>query len=354
MEVLGGLAVGVNLRELIPDDAVKTLELDNLGRRTIALDAYNMLYQFLTAIRQPDGTPLMDSQGRITSHLSGLFYRTINLLEHGIKPVYVFDGVPPSLKEREIERRRRIKEEAEAKRQQALAEHRVEEARRYAQMAARLTDEMVGDAKRLLDAMGLPWVQAPAEGEAQAAHMARRGDAWATGSQDYDSLLFGAPRLVRNLGITGKRKLPNRNVYVEVKPELIESEALFSKLGIDRAKLIVIGIMLGTDYNPGGIKGIGVKTALKIVKAYPTAEEALKSLPPTPGVDYREIFEYFMNPKVTDSYRITWREPDREAVMRILVDEHDFSEKRVQNALDRLVKAYEAHLKQRGLDAWFG
>ena len=345
--------MGVNLRDLIPSEALKQLELSDLSRKTIALDAYNMLYQFLTAIRQPDGTPLMDSRGRVTSHLSGLFYRTINLLEHGIKPLYVFDGVPPSLKEREIERRRRLKEEAEAKRAQALKEQRIEEARRYAQMAARLTDEMVGDAKRLLDAMGLPWVQAPAEGEAQAAYIAVRGDAWAAGSQDYDSLLFGAPRLVRNLGITGKRKLPNKNVYVEVKPELIEAQALLRSLGIDRGKLIVIGIMLGTDYNPGGVKGIGVKTALRIVKSYATAEEALKSIPPTPGVDYREIYEYFLNPKVTDNYRIEWRPPRREAIFKILVDDHDFNPTRVGNAVDRLQKAYETHLKQRGLDAWF-
>lgn len=345
--------MGVNLRDLIPSQAVRTLELGDLTRKTIALDAYNMLYQFLTAIRQPDGTPLMDSRGRVTSHLSGLFYRTINLLEYGIKPIYIFDGVPPSLKEKEIERRRKLKEEAEAKRERALREHRLEEARRYAQMASRLTDEMVGDAKRLLDAMGLPWVQAPAEGEAQAAYLARRGDAWATGSQDYDSILFGAPRLVRNLGITGKRKLPNKNVYVEVKPELIETKTLLDQLGVDREKLIVIAIMLGTDYNPGGIRGIGVKTALKIVKAYATAEEVLRSLPTTPGVDYEEIYKYFLNPNVTDNYKIEWRPPNRDAILKILVDEHNFNPTRVNNAVDRLQKAYDTHLRQKGLDAWF-
>ena len=347
--------MGVNIRELIPPEAIRELELEELKGKTIALDAYNMLYQFLTAIRQPDGTPLMDSKGRITSHLSGLFYRTINLLENGIKPVYVFDGMPPSLKERELERRKRLKEEAEKRLQEAIQERKLEEARRYAQMSSRLTDEMVADAKALLDAMGLPWIQAPAEGEAQAAYIAKRGDAWASGSQDYDSILFGAPRLVRNLGITGKRKLPKKNVYIEVKPELIDSNKLFKQLGISREHMIVVAIMLGTDYNPGGIRGIGARTALRLVKAHKNAREALKSLPPTPSVDYNEIFEYFLSPKVTDNYKIEWREPNPDKIIKILVDEHDFSSTRVENAIARLQQAYKTVLKapQRGLDAWF-
>ncbi len=347
--------MGVNLRELIPQEAVREITLDELKGKLVALDAYNMLYQFLTAIRQPDGTPLMDSSGRITSHLSGLFYRTINLLEHGIKPIYVFDGVPPSLKEKELERRRRIKEEAEKKYRIAIEKAMYEEAKRYAQISSRLTDDMVADAKRLLDAMGLPYVQAPAEGEAQAAYMARKGDAWAAGSQDYDSLLFGSPRLVRNLGITGKKKLPRKDVYIEIKPEVIEAETLYSKLGINREKLIVIGIMLGTDYNPRGVKGIGPKTALKIIKSYNTAREALKSIPAVEGIDYDRIYEYFLNPKVTDEYRIDWREPDEQKIIEILVEEHDFSQTRVKNAFERLKKAYETKIRkvQRGLDAWF-
>jgi len=346
--------LGIELRELIPSSAVKEVELEELKGRVIAIDAYNMLYQFLTAIRQPDGTPLMDRSGRVTSHLSGLFYRTINFLEAGMRPAFVFDGKPPSLKEKELMERKRRKEEAEAKYREAVKEEKVEEARIYAQMAVRLSDEMVEDSKKLLKAMGMPVIQAPAEGEAQAAYIASRGDAWAAGSQDYDSILFGAPRLVRNLGITGKRKLPKKDVYVEIKPEVIEASVLYRELGIDRKKLIVIGIMLGTDYNPEGIKGIGHKTALKIVKSYQTAEEALKSLPSTEGVDYTKIFEYFLNPEVTENYRIEWGEPSEEEIKRILVKEHDFSEERVTSALERLLKAARSSkAKQKGLDAWF-
>ncbi|MEM0060837.1 MAG: flap endonuclease-1 [Fervidicoccaceae archaeon] len=346
--------MGVELRELIPESAKREVELTELRDRTIAIDAYNMLYQFLTAIRQPDGTPLMDSRGRVTSHLSGLFYRTINLIEAGIKPVYVFDGKPPSLKEKELQSRKRRKEEAEEKYREAIRESRIEEARIYAQMATRLTDEMVEDGKRLLRAMGIPIIQAPAEGEAQAAYIASRGDAWSAGSQDYDSLLFGSPRLVRNLGITGKRKLPRKDAYVEIKPEVIEASVLYRELGIDRKKLIVIGIMLGTDYNPDGIKGVGVKTALKIVKSYETAEEALNSLPPSGDVDYRKIYDYFLSPEVTKEYAIEWREPKEEEIKRILIEEHDFSPDRVSSAIERLTKAKSAsRSKQKGLDVWF-
>lgn len=346
--------MGIELRELIPDSAIKELDLSELRDKIIAIDAYNMLYQFLTAIRQPDGTPLLDSSGRVTSHLSGLFYRTINLVEAGIKPVYVFDGKPPSLKERELFNRKKRKEEAEEKYREAIRSEKIEEARIYAQMATRLTDEMVEDGKKLLKAMGFPIVQAPAEGEAQAAYIASKGDAWGVGSQDYDSILFGSPRLVRNLGITGKRKLPRKDVYVEIKPEVIETSILYKELGIDRKKLIVIGIMLGTDYNPDGIRGIGHKTALKIVKSYASAEEALNSLPPTEGVDYKKIYEYFLNPDVTDNYKIEWREPNEEEIKKILVEEHDFSEERVNSALERLAKASKSmKTKQRGLDAWF-
>lgn len=347
--------MGVNIREIIPPEAVQVIELDSLRFRSVAIDAYNALYQFLAAIRQPDGTPLMDSRGRVTSHLSGLFYRTINLAEHGVKVAYVFDGKPPEMKQAEIERRRRVKIEAERKYTEAIRRGDVEAARRYAQMASRLTEDMVRDAKRLLEAMGIPYVQAPAEGEAQAAYMARKGDVWAAASQDYDSLLFGSPRLVRNLAITGRRKLPRKNVYVEIKPELIELERLLRSLGITREQLIVIGILVGTDYNPDGVKGVGPKTALKMVKSHPDPRRLLESLPRSEfPVDPLRIYEYFLNPQVTDDYRLEWRPPDEKRVYEILVEEHDFSPERVKNALERLKKAYNEFFKgrQMGLDAW--
>jgi flap endonuclease 1 (EC 3.1.-.-) len=235
----------------------REVQLSELKGKKVSIDAYNAIYQFLTAIRQPDGTPLMDSQGRVTSHLSGIFYRTISLLEEGVIPIYVFDGKPPELKAQELERRRKIKEEAEKKLEKAKEEGETKELKKYSQMATRLTNDMAEEGKRLLEAMGIPVVQAPSEGEAEAAYLCSQGYTWAAASQDYDSLLFGANKLIRNLTLTGKRKLPKKDVYVEIKPELIELEDLLKKFGITREQLVDIGILIGTDYDPDGIKGIG-------------------------------------------------------------------------------------------------
>jgi len=344
--------VGVNLRELA-EPVTTEIPLEQLSGRVVALDAYNMLYQFLATIRQKDGTPLMDSKGNITSHLNGLFYRTANFIELGIKVVYVFDGKPPELKAKELERRYRLRAEAEQKYLEALERGEVEEARIYAQQASRLTTSMVEDAKKLLSYMGVPVVQAPSEGEAQAAFMTIKGDAWAAGSQDYDSLLFGGRRLVRNLGITGKRKLPRKDVYVEVKPELIELEKLLGEYGITREQLVVIGILVGTDYAPEGVKGIGAKRALKLVKELKTPDRVFKAVEWTHDVPPEKILEWFLHPEVTSEYRLEWREPDGEKIHKLLVDEHDFSPERVENAVQRLEKAFKTHFRQTSLESWF-
>lgn len=349
--------MGVNLKDLIQPTCRQEIDdLKVLARKVIALDAYNALYQFLAAIRQPDGTPLMDSKGNVTSHLSGIFYRTINLVENGIKPVYVFDGKPPELKREELERRRVRKEKAAEMMVKAYREGEVREAAKYAVQAIHLTDSMVKDVKRLLEAMGIPYVQAIGEGEAQAAYLSKKGVAWATGSQDYDSLLFGAPRLVRNLTISGKRKLPGKDIYVEVKVELIELDKLLKTLGITLEQLIDVGILIGTDYNPDGVEGVGPKTALQLIKTYGSLEKVLRVLPNAKfPEDPLKIREYFLNPPVVDVDSVEWREPDKNAVIQILVKEHDFSLDRVENALKRLEKSYRDYIKgaPASLDQWF-
>jgi len=337
------------LGKLIPESVRRTMELQQLSGRKIALDAYNALYQFLASIRQPDGTPLMDSRGRVTSHLSGLLYRTVNLLENRIWPIYVFDGKPPEEKARELERRRKIREEAMSRWIEAAGSGKREEARKYAQRALFLTDEMVEEAKRLLTLMGIPTVQAPADGEAQAAVMAKEGKVWAVGSQDYDSLLFGAPRLVRNLAIVGRRKLPNRDEYVEVKPEVIELEEVLKALRLrDRAQLIDIAILLGTDLNPGGVEGIGPQRALRLIQEVGSIERI-----PLRGYSVEEVLRirnYFLDPPHSDNYSLEFREIDEEGLRRFLVDDHDFSEERVNGVIDRLRR-----IRSRAtLDSFFG
>ncbi|MFB6470589.1 MAG: flap endonuclease-1 [Vulcanisaeta sp. AZ3] len=344
------------LGKLIPDNIRKTVEFTQLSNRTIALDAYNALYQFLASIRQPDGTPLMDSKGRVTSHLSGLLYRTINLLENKIWPVYVFDGKPPEEKALEITRRRKVREEAKDKWIKLLENGKKEEAKKYAQRALFLTDDIVNDAKRLLTLMGIPVVQAVADGEAQAALIAKNSRAWAAGSQDYDSLLFGAPRLVRNLAITGRRKLPNRDEYIEIKPEILELNDVLKALKLkDRTQLIDLSILLGTDLNPDGVPGIGPQKALKLIQEFGELEKLLQG--PLKNIQFStdplKIRDYFLNPPYNPNYTIEFKQPDERGIIEFLVHEHDFNEDRVKNAVERLRKA----MSKKGestLDSFFG
>lgn len=350
--ILYGVVLGVNLRNLVPKIVVK---LENLSGKSIAIDAYNALYQFLAIIRQPDGTPLKDSTGKITSHLSGLLYRTSNLVEIGIKPIYVFDGAPPALKEVEIKRRMKAKEEALVKYEQALAKGEIEEARVYAQATSRLKDYMAEDSKRLLNLMGIPWIQAPSEGEAQAAHLAKRGDADFCASQDYDSLLFGAPRLIRNVTISGRRKLPRKNVYIEVVPEVVELENVLKECGINYEQLVDVGILIGTDFNPDGIKGLGPKTSLKLIKERGNLENVVQDLKNADfPVEPRKIREIFLHPKVTDNYQIAWKELDTEGVVDFICRERDFSEDRVRKALEKMQKGTEEQKGKTTLEKWFG
>lgn len=342
--------MGVQLGELLK---LRSIELEELRGRRIAIDALNSLYQFLSIIRQPTGEPLKDREGRITSHLSGIFYRNANLIEHGLLPIYVFDGAPPRLKLRTVEKRSEVREAAREKWHAALAEKRYEEAKIYAQASSRITEDMLRDAKALLEHMGIPHVQAPGEGEAQAASMVLRGDAWAVGSQDYDSLLFGAPRLVRNLTISGKRKLPRRNVYVDVKPEIILLDEALQKLGITREQLIEMSMLIGTDYNPRGIAGIGPKKALALIKELGSAKAAVEKKGIAIDFDIDEIKDLFLNPDITASYKLEWRAPDEEKLVEFLCERHDFSQERVRNALERIKKSQETK-RQKSLDSWFG
>ena len=344
--------MGVNLRDLVPKTKV---DLKNLNGKSVAIDAYNALYQFLAIIRQPDGTPLKDRSGRITSHLSGLFYRTVNLLEMGIKVAYDFDGVPPALKEVEIKRRAKVKAEALVKYERALKEGKVEKARSYAQMTSRLKDYMADDSKRLLTELGVPWIQAPSEGEAQAAYLTMKGDTHYCASQDYDSLLFGATVLMRNVTISGRRKLPRKSVYIEVVPETMKLAQVLKELEITRQQLIDVGILVGTDFNPDGVKGIGPKTALKLIKKHGSIEATIPELKDAEfPAEPKRIREIFLNPKVSDNYKLDWKDPDIDGVVNFLCRERDFSEERVRKALKRMTDGLKEAKSKVTLETWFG
>jgi len=342
--------MGVNITELLP---IKKISLRDLKGKTVAIDASLFLYQFLSSIRQADGAPLSDSNGEVTSHLSGLFQRSASLMGQGIRLIYVFDGSAPALKEKERERRREIKLAAEAKYHAAAQEGDIREMKKFASRTSRLTTGMVDEAKELLMAMGIPVIQAPSEAEAQAAHMVKKGDAYALASQDADTLMFGTPLLVRNLSIAGKRKKTNAVAYQTITPELVSLTDVFNNLSIDQDRLIALCMLVGTDFNRGGIKGIGPKTALKLVK-----EHDLDSLFSTVKwsehfeMDWTEVFYLIKKMPVTDDYHITFNPADEKKVKAILCARHGFSEERIEAALGKIIKD-QGPQGQKGLGDFF-
>ncbi|HOB07173.1 MAG TPA: flap endonuclease-1 [Methanoculleus sp.] len=333
--------MGVAIRDILVDcrEPVSWDDLSGIA----AVDAHNALYQFLTIIRQPDGTPLMNGKGRVTSHLSGILFRTANFLEKGIRPVFVFDGKPPELKRETINERRKHRAMADEAWKVALQEGDLEEAYRQASASARIDTYILESSRELLDLLGIPWLEAPSEGEAQAAYMVRKGSASYVVSQDYDSLLFGAPVLVRNLTVSGRRRVRGR--MVTVNPERIILSSLLNRLGLTWEQLVEIGILAGTDFNPG-VRGIGAKKALKIVQK---GEFESVIAEKQPDFDPAPIMDFFLNPPVTDDYTLEWRAPDIEGVVEMLCGRYDFSEERVRGALER----FAVKTTQKTLDSWF-
>lgn len=339
--------MGVNLGDIIPKEKK---DITDFSRKVIAIDAPNAIYQFLSSIRQPDGTPLMDSTGRVTSHLVGLFTRSANLIGTGTKIVYVFDGKPHQLKYETINERREIKKKAEIEWQIALEAGDLEKAKSKAQQTSRLTPEMINESKMLLEYLGIPYVVAPSEGESQASYMARKGDVWAAASQDFDALLFGSPILVRNLTITGRRKLPGKQIYVDVTPEIINLDSALKSLEITREQLVDLGILVGTDFNDG-IKGVGAKTALKLIKEHKTIEKVLE-FKNTSIKNYETIKDIFLKPDVTDDYKIDIGKIDTECLKKFLCEERGFSESRVDAGLKKF-EAFKETVAQKSLEDWF-
>ncbi|MCE2615019.1 MAG: flap endonuclease-1 [Nitrosopumilus sp. (ex Thoosa mismalolli)] len=340
--------MGLNLKDLVVRE--KTT-LESFTNKVIAIDAYNAIYQFLASIRGPDGLQLSDSEGRITSHLSGLLYRNVNFLSLGIKPVYVFDGKPPSLKTAEIERRKQIKKDATVKYEKAIAEGNMEDARKYAQQTTSMKDGMVKESKQLLTYFGIPYIEAPSEGEATAAHLTNTGQAYASASQDFDSILCDAKKLVRNFTNSGRRKIPNRNTYIDIVPEIIETQKTLDELQLTREELIDVGILIGTDFNPNGFERIGPKTALKMIKQHSRLEDIPQIQEQLQEIDYEQIRKIFLEPEVAEVDEIIFEKINYEGIAQYLVKERSFSEDRVQSTLNRLKKALEK--KSQNLDQWF-
>lgn len=340
--------MGLDLKPLVKSSPITISELSG---KVIAIDAYNTIYQFLATIRGITGELLTNNNGEVTSHLSGLFYRNVNLLAEDIKLIYIFDGEPSPLKSKEIDRRRQVKQDALNKYQEAITAGRFEDARKYGQATSVLTDKMVEESKMILALLGIPYIQAPSEGEAAAAQLTQSNIAFACASQDYDSLLFGAKRLIRNLAISGKRKVPNRNVYVDIEPEIIEQQQLLNETDLNLEQLVDIGILIGTDFNPGGIPGIGPKTALKLVREHNKLEKIEKIEASLANIPYKEIREVFLKQEAPKINGIEFNEINYDALVNFLCTEKNFSVARVNTSLDKVKKSITN--RNQSLEKWF-
>jgi len=340
--------MGLDLKSLLIREKTK---LESFTNKIVAIDAYNAIYQFLAIIRGPEGLHLTDTQGRVTSHITGLFYRYINFLSLGIRPVYVFDGKPPSLKSAEIEHRKQIKKDATVKYEKAVSTGNMEDARKYAQQTTSMKDGMVDDSKHLLSLFGIPYIQAPSEGEATAALLTTNGQADVAASQDFDSILFGAKKLVRNFTNSGRRKLPNRNTYIEVEPEIIDYKKNLEQLGISREQLIDVGILIGTDFNPDGFERIGPKTSIKMIKEHGKLEDIPQIQEQLEKIDYNAIRKIFLKPEVATIDKIDFSEIKYDEIANYLSNERSFSRDRIESSLKRLKKNLEK--KSQNLDQWF-
>lgn len=337
--------MGTKFRDLV---VKKTISLDELKDKVLVVDAYNFLFQFLSSIRARDGSLFTDSKGRVTSHLIGLFTRTTNLMQHDLKLAYVFDGEPPSMKSVEVEKRRMAKQEAAKLYKEAVKKEDIEEMRKYAARTSKLSDEMIEDAKLLIKALGLPVIQAPSEAEAQAAHITNKGKAFAVVSEDYDSLFFGATKLIRNLSITGRKKLPKQMVYKKVEPELITLKETLQTLGINKDQLICVAMLIGTDYNPNGVKGIGPKKALELVKRFKQPQKIFSEAKWNDffEVSWQEVYNLIKNMSVTDKFTLEWKKPNKQEVIDLLVEKHDFSIERVEKTIGELLKKDQQNLER--------
>lgn len=336
--------MGLHIGDIVPR---KEIQLAELRGKVLAVDAFNVIFQFLSSIRQPDGTPLMDSKGRVTSHLSGLFYRNVALLKEGIRLVYVFDGEYHPLKSKTHELRQAAKDKAREAHAAAVADEDFIEAGKYARQLSAVNEDMVEECKQILRAMGIAVYQAAGEGEMQCAALVQRGEAWAVASQDYDALAVGGKCLIQNLTLAKTRKTASGTIYIA--PELITYQDTLQSLELDSDQLICVAILVGTDFNPGGVRGIGPKKALTLVreKKYPVAIFEELEAQGKCDFNWQEIFQIFKQPMVSQE-KVIWPEYDRKKILALLVEEHEFSKDRVNKQLDEL-EAVMRSQKQRTL-----
>jgi len=214
-------------------------------------------------------------------------------------------------------------------------------------MTGRVTGDVLADAKRLLSLMGIPWLEALEDGEAQASFMAAKGDVWAVGSKDYDCLLFGAPILARYLTLTGREYLPSKKGSRPLIPELVNLADNLEALGISRDQLVDLAMLVGTDFNDG-VMGIGPKKGLALLRKYGMAEKFPEEVRSELPEDLDEVRNIFLHPRVLENYSLKSERPDPSGIIKFLCEERAFKRDRVQKVAVRLAESQSESDSQLG------
>ena len=318
--------MGCNLRDLVESQPI---EMKDLSGQRIAVDVFLNAYQFITSMTGEDGKPL-SFNGKPVAHLMGFLDRTTVLISEGIDPVFVFDGRPHELKLDTLKGRKNRKIDAVNRWEAAVKSGDMAAAKKLGPQTAEYTPQMVEETKQLFELLGVAWMEAPMEAEGAAAVRCSNGEVGAVASQDWDTLLYGAPVMVRNLTSHGTRKFGR-----VLRAEKIVLQDTLAKHEITHKQLVDLGIMIGTDFHPG-IKGIGPKTGLKLIKTHGTLEKVAEAKGFEPPEKLGEIRNLFLqHPTSSDNIPPSTLAVE-EKLRTFLVKERGFSERRVQRALDRL------------------
>eukprot|EP00461_Guttulinopsis_vulgaris_P002547 UN02548 len=317
--------------------------------RKIAIDASMCLYQFLIAVRQ-GGEQLAAEDGEVTSHLQGMFYRTLRLLDNGIKPVFVFDGKPPELKFNvELQKRAERREKAEEELKVAQEAGDQDEMDKLNKRLVKVNRGQNLEVQRLLTLMGIPWIEAASEAEALCAELAKRDIVYATATEDMDALTFGTPRLIRNLLAAESRNLP----VIE-----ITLDKVLQGMGFTYEQFVDYCILLGCDYTVS-IPKVGPAKAFEMITDHGNIADAIPHLPTErytvpKEFHYKEAAKLFIEPEVgdVDNIKFDWKLPDQEGLIQFLCGEKGFQEERVRSGIKRMLDSRK-HMTQQRLENFF-
>lgn len=339
------------LAKLIADvapGAIKENDFKSYFGRKVAIDASMSIYQFLIAVRQ-DGNVLQNEDGETTSHLMGMFYRTIRMVDSGIKPVYVFDGKPPDLKSGELVKRSEKRAEAEKQLEAAVEAGEAENIEKFNKRLVKVTKQHNDECKKLLTLMGIPYVEAPCEAEATCAALVKAGKVYAAATEDMDALTFGTPVLLRHLTASEAKKLPIQEFHLN---------RIHQDMAVTHEQFVDLCILLGSDYCET-IRGVGPKRAIDLIKQYKSIEEILENIdtkkyPVPENWLHKEARRLFLEPEVVDtsSIELKWTEPDEEKLVEFMCGEKQFNEDRIRNGAKKLAKNRQGATQGR-LDDFF-